>query len=248
MFMRLMRLALAAFVLVFLLPLGAHALMWMGHGHPRSWSGADWTSSSLLPAPVADSPAIIHIYAARTGRWKGAVAHHTWLVVKEAGAVPYERYDKVGWGTPVRRDGWAPDGRWYGNMPELVAAIEGEAAEALLPAVRAAIADYPFRERGSYRVWPGPNSNSFVAHVVARVPQLGVALPPTALGKDYHVEMIYAGLAPSGTGFQVALGGLFGITVAWVEGLEINLFGLVAGLDLRQPALKLPGFGRLALV
>lgn len=241
--MCLLRLALAAFFLLFLLPLGAHALVWMAREHPASWNRADWTSSGLLPPPTADSLAMIHIYAARTGRWKGAVAHHTWLVLKEAGAAPYERYDEVGWGSPVRRDGWAPDARWYGNMPELVSAIEGEAAQA-----RAAIADYPFRERGSYRAWPGPNSNSFVAHVVARVPQLGVALPPTALGKDYHAEMLYAGLAPSGTGFQIVIGGLFGLTVAWVEGVEINFLGLVAGFDLRRPALKLPGFGRLALV
>jgi hypothetical protein len=32
-----------------------------------------------------------------------------------------------------------------------------------------------------------------------------------------------------------------------VEGVEINLGGLVAGLDIREPALKLPGFGRIGL-
>ncbi|MFC7554960.1 hypothetical protein ACFQU7_26130 [Pseudoroseomonas wenyumeiae] len=35
------------------------------------------------------------------------------------------------------------------------------------------------------------------------------------------------------------------MTLAWVEGIEINILGAVAGLDLRRPALKLPGLGRL---
>jgi hypothetical protein len=32
-----------------------------------------------------------------------------------------------------------------------------------------------------------------------------------------------------------------------VEGLEVNFLGLVAGLDIRDPALKLPAFGRIVL-
>jgi hypothetical protein len=40
---------------------------------------------------------------------------------------------------------------------------------------------------------------------------------------------------------------LLGVKVGWVEGVELNFFGLVAGLDLRHPALKLPGFGRLGM-
>jgi hypothetical protein len=32
-----------------------------------------------------------------------------------------------------------------------------------------------------------------------------------------------------------------------VEGIELNLLGLVAGLDIRHPGLKIPCFGRLGL-
>jgi hypothetical protein len=35
------------------------------------------------------------------------------------------------------------------------------------------------------------------------------------------------------------------VKVGWVEGIELNLLGLVAGIDLRHPALKLPGLGRI---
>ena len=33
----------------------------------------------------------------------------------------------------------------------------------------------------------------------------------------------------------------------WVEGLELNILGAVAGLDLHRPALNLPGLGRFGL-
>jgi len=35
------------------------------------------------------------------------------------------------------------------------------------------------------------------------------------------------------------------VTIGWVEGIEINLFGAVFGIDLRRPAVKLPGLGRV---
>jgi hypothetical protein len=38
---------------------------------------------------------------------------------------------------------------------------------------------------------------------------------------------------------------VLGVKLGWVEGIEVNVLGLVAGLDLRRPAVKLPGFGRI---
>ena len=38
-----------------------------------------------------------------------------------------------------------------------------------------------------------------------------------------------------------------GVTVGWVEGVELNLFGGVLGFDLRRPALKFPGLGRIGM-
>jgi hypothetical protein len=32
-----------------------------------------------------------------------------------------------------------------------------------------------------------------------------------------------------------------------VEGVEINVLGLVLGIDLRRPAIKLPGLGRIGV-
>jgi hypothetical protein len=40
---------------------------------------------------------------------------------------------------------------------------------------------------------------------------------------------------------------VLGITLGWVEGIELNMLSLVAGLDLRHPAVKLPGLGRIGV-
>ncbi len=77
------------------------------------------------------------------------------------------------------------------------------------------------------------------------MPELGVAFPSNAIGKDYLTNGSIVERAPSGTGFQVSLFGVLGFLIAWDEGLEFNLFGLNFGIDPLGPALKLPFIGRL---
>ena len=84
--------------------------------------------------------------------------------------------------------------------------------------------------------------------MLSRVPALQAALPPTAIGKDWHPVGEVLALTPSRTGIQLSLGGYAGLTLGWIEGVEVNVLGLVAGLDLRRPALKLPGWGRIGLI
>jgi uncharacterized protein DUF3750 len=241
------RFASLAFLGAFLAPLALHAAWWLSHDTAVAWSQADWSSASLLPPARAKPDALVHVYAARTGRWKGVFAHHSWIVIKDKGAGSYIRYDKVAWGRPVKTNNWDADARWYGHTPTLVGAVEGPTAERLIPKIRAAVARYPYSRAGDYGVWPGPNSNSFVAYVLAAIPEAGITLPPTAIGKDWRVDSRIFGLTPSGTGVQFSLGGLFGVTIGWVEGVEVNVLGLVTGLDVRRPALKLPGFGRIGM-
>lgn len=232
---------------VFFGPLALHAAWWLSQDRPGSWSSANWSSAGLLRPAMDNQDAVVRIMAGRVGRWRGIFAHHTWVVVKEKGASRYTRFDVVGWGRPVRTDNWAADGRWFGQVPEVVAAIDGPAAEVLIPRIRAAVASYPYGDLGGYQAWPGPNSNTFVTHVLAAIPEAGIALPPTALGKDFRSDGLFAGLTPSRTGVQVTLHGLVGVSFGWIEGVEVNLLGLVAGLDVRRPAIKLPGFGRVGL-
>ena len=177
--------------------------------------------------------------------WRGIVATHSWIVIKDQDAPDYERFDYTAWGGPIWRNRFAPDGRWFGSAPDVVFATDGPEAAAMIPSIRAAIRDYPHANIGDYRIWPGPNSNTFVAAVMAAAPGLSATLPATAIGKDYPHDGRYLALTPSGSGVRISLGGYLGLTLGWREGLELNLLGLVAGLDIRRPALKLPGLGRV---
>ena len=73
-----------------------------------------------------------------------------------------------------------------------------------------------------------------------------MALPPNAVGRDFR-DRLYAGRTDSGTGVELNLAGFAAVKLGWVEGVEVNLLGLVAGLDLRHPGVKLPGFGRIGV-
>ena len=245
--MSILRLPMMIFVFGFLVPLAAHAAWWLSHNEAVAWHEADWSSVGLLPPARADTDAEVYVFAARTGRWKGIFAHHSWIVTKERGASRYTRYDMVGWGNPIKVDNWAPDARWYGDAPTPVGIVRGAEAERLIPKIRSAVAQFPYRRYGDYSVWPGPNSNSFIAHVLAAIPEAGITLPPTAIGKDWRADGQIVGLSPSRTGVQLAYAGLLGVTLAWVEGVEINVLGLVLGVDVRRPAIKLPGFGRIGM-
>jgi len=231
---------------LFLAPILARAALYAAGTAPRSWRDADWSSTGALPSAATFEPARLVVFTGTTGGWKGVVSVHSWVVYKRAGARQWTRYDVVGWGNPVRTNGWPADGRWYGNMPVAIADVSGPEAEKLIPKVEAAVRAYSYNQAGDYRIWPGPNSNSFTAAVLRAVPELGVALPPNAIGRDFR-DGFYAGRTDSGTGAELNLWGFADIKIGWVEGVEVNLLGLVAGLDLRYPALKLPGFGRIGI-
>ncbi|MBV9750764.1 MAG: DUF3750 domain-containing protein [Acetobacteraceae bacterium] len=236
---------LLLFIAVFLLPLAVSAGLYRAKGGGAGWRTADRSSVGLLPPAAQNQDAAVRIFAARTVRWRGIAASHCWIVLKPAGASTYTRYDCTAWGEPIRVNGFAADGRWFGCIPELVFAADGAAAAALVPRMQAAVAGYAWRNRGDYRAWPGPNSNTFVAAVLDAVPEIRAALPPTAIGKDYPYDGRWLRPTPSRTGVKLTLGGYAGLTLAWVEGIEVNVLGAVAGLDLHRPALKLPGLGRL---
>ena len=114
------------------------------------------------------------------------------------------------------------------------------------PGIFAPESSYPYPN--TYRPWPGPNSNTFLAQIARQVPDLAIQLPSNAVGKDFLPGGGLFAAAPSGSGFQLSLYGLFGILLAAREGLEVNLLGLGLGVDPVRPALKLPALGRLGMV
>jgi hypothetical protein len=229
---------------LFLIPVAARAALFSFEERPRSFRDADWSSTHTLPEASAFPEARVMVMSGRTGGWKGVIAVHSWIVFKRENAKTWTRYDVVGWGNPVRLNGWPADARWYGTAPSVVADIRGAQAQALIPKIEQAVHDYKFSNAGDYRIYPGPNSNSFVAAVLRAVPEMKATLTPNAIGRDFRPGP-YLGWTDSGTGVEASLWGLLGVKLGWVEGIELNVLGLVAGLDLRQPAIKVPAFGRL---
>ena len=212
----------------------------------------DWRTASREPVGLAPNPAttpeaIVQVYAARTVGMRGAFGVHSWIAVKPANADAYIVYEVTRWklrwsDTSVSIHRRAPDARWFGAEPELLAEKRGAAAEALIGRIDYAARAYP--HAGEYSAWPGPNSNTFVAWITRAVPELEVDLPPTAIGKDFLGGRMLSS-APSGSGFQFSLGGVFALTASGVEGLEVNVLGLTFGVNPFDPALKLPMIGRI---
>jgi len=213
----------------------------------QDWRTASHAAAGLAPDPALVREAVVQVYGARTWGWRGTFGVHTWVAVKPADAPAYTVYEVIGWrlrwaDSVVAIHRRAADARWYGSLPELYADKRGDEAAKLIPRIDAAARSYP--HRAEYQAWPGPNSNTFTAWITRAVPELGVDLPPTAIGKDYLGGAI-VGAAPSGHGIQLSLGGLLALTASGVEGLELNLLGLTFGVNPFDPALKLPLIGRL---
>jgi hypothetical protein len=242
----LLKFLLVAFVLVFIAPVALSAVLYLSQ-NKGDWRLADRSSTGLLPSASGHADAVVRIFSARTVSWRGIVATHSWIVIKDQGARTYQRFDYTAWGQPIWVGRFVPDGRWFGSVPEIVFAADGAAAERMIPRIRDTIRSYRYANPGDYTAWPGPNSNTFVAAVMSAIPEMRASLPATAIGKDFPFDGRWAGLTPSGTGVRLNLGGYLGVTFGWVEGLEVNILGAVAGLDFRRPAVKLPALGRFGV-
>ncbi|MCC5884728.1 MAG: DUF3750 domain-containing protein [Halomonas sp.] len=240
------KLSVGLLILLTLL-IGGPLYMWQFGGIDTrgDWRSADRTSAGLAPDPSDAQGAVVQVYSARAFNWRGIFAVHAWVATKPLGASEYTLHQVTGWGRPTlsSRSG-APDRAWFGSAPTLHATLCGSEAERAIERIDALLPDYPYRDR--YRAWPGPNSNTFVAWLIREVPELSVALPSSAIGKDYLGGKVFAP-TPSGTGAQLSLGGVLGAAVGLQEGLELNLAGLVLGIDPAALGIKLPGIGTLGL-
>ena len=214
----------------------------------QDWRTADRSSAGIAPAPGNAPDAIVSVWAARAFNWRGLFAVHTWIATKPENASSYRVHQVIGWrgrggGSVVASGSDLPDRSWYGQPPRLIKELRGPAAASAIPKILEAVDTYPYTHE--YRMWPGPNSNTFTAYIVRRVPELGVDLPVIAIGKDYLEDGRFVAVAPGGRGFQLSLFGLAGVVIGVEEGIEVNLLGLVFGVDPLGPAIKLPAIGRI---
>lgn len=225
-------------------------LAWTGEVSASDWRTASREPAGLAPDPATTPEAVVQVYAARAIEWRGYFGVHTWIAVKPTGASRFMVYELMGYqtrrtGNGVRVSQRHADGYWFGNRPHVIADVRGPGVEELIERIDRAAAEYPYA--GSYRIWPGPNSNTFVAHVLRAVPELRVDLPVTAIGKDYVGPQMVA-RTPSGTGAQFSVFGALGALAGWEEGIEVNVIGLTFGVNPKRLALKLPMLGNVGLV
>lgn len=228
-------------------PLALAYLLFSGQLPAADWRTASQEPAGLAPDPAITREAVIQVYSARAVSWRGWFGVHTWVAVKRSDAPAFTVHEVMGWrlkrtGSVLVSSHRPPDGFWYGNRPELLADVRGAGVDELIERVEAAVQEYPYPK--TYHVWPGPNSNTFTAFVLRKVPELRVDLPPTAIGKDY-LGWRSVNKTPSGTGGQASLLGVVGVAAGIEEGVEVNLLGLTFGLDPKSLSIKLPIVGRL---
>jgi hypothetical protein len=154
----------------------------------KDWRTASRESAGIAPDPALTKEAVVQAYAAPTWGWRGWFAVHTWIAVKPANNPSYTVFELIGWrqnrGLPlVRIEQDVPDRYWFGERPRLLKEIRGDKAEKLIPDIIQAAASYPWPD--TYSAFPGPNSNTFIAWIARKVPELELDLPFTAIGSGY---------------------------------------------------------------
>jgi hypothetical protein len=155
------------------------------------------TSLALEPVPFGDAEApdpllhdepVIQVYGADVWGFRGNFAIHTWIATKARNASTYQIYQVIGWrlrrGRPVLSvSEGVPDKPWFGSPAILLHERTGADAERLIDKISAAVDSYPYQNE--YKMWPGPNSNSFVAWIGLEVPELELDLPVKAIGQSW---------------------------------------------------------------
>jgi hypothetical protein len=174
--------------LALLAALAVSGLFLMSCSSDRDWRTASRASAGLAPDPAVTEEAVLHVYGARAWSWRGWFAIHTWIAAKRSGEDFYKVYDVVGWRAHrdqsvlrVARD--VPDRYWYGERPRIIKAHRGQGVDELIDAVEKAAERYPWKK--TYKVFPGPNSNTFTAWIAKQVPELELSLPFSAIGSGY---------------------------------------------------------------
>lgn len=173
--------------------------------------------------------------------WYTRFAEHVWIEVADAAGRERIEWNR-GWDAVVHSEldaeditgHAAADERWERGVAVL-AHWTGDEAKALAARIRAVADRFP--DAAHYRAWPGPNCNTFLAWL-AHAADFGIALPPNAVGKDY-TGWLDAGVSTTGLGLHLDTA-VLGAQVGLVEGVELHLLGLTAGVGLWPPSLKLP--------
>jgi len=144
--------------------------------------------AAVAPNPAEYKDAVVQVYGADVWGMRGRFAIHTWIATKAPHAETYTIYHVLGWRlrrglSVVSIEEGVPNRKWFGSEPTLLLEQRGEEARKLVGKIDKAARLYPYPD--TYTMWPGPNSNSFTAWIALMVPELKLALPAKALGKNW---------------------------------------------------------------
>lgn len=133
--------------------------------------------------------------------WPLSLAVHTWFVIEKFGVRDrYEVWATFGkfTGSTVRKNAVLPQQGFRRSFFDdpikprkltvahccgSITGREGSDVEKLYTSICQSPENYPWLTR--YRLWPGPNSNTYTAYFLKKYPQLTLKLPYTAVGKNW---------------------------------------------------------------
>jgi hypothetical protein len=157
---------------------------------PRSlvpWHQARRDPTGLSPDPAVTQDAVIQVFAAPGVARRALFSVHTWIAVKPTGAPRFTPYEVLGFGVAngapaLRIDRMGPDNYCFGARPQILLDRRGAGIDGMIGHARCCREPPLFQELCP---WPGPNSNSFLAHIARQVPDLAIQIPSNAVGKEF---------------------------------------------------------------
>ncbi|MEM1449517.1 MAG: DUF3750 domain-containing protein [Planctomycetota bacterium] len=169
--------------------------------------------------------------------WYARFAVHTWIDYRDADG-RWQRVGVPGTTTDVVRKTLDEaealgDERWKERV-RVIDRVTGDRAARVVAQLEDAEARWT---DGSYKPFPGPNSNTFIERVVRATDGLSTQLEPNAVGKDH--ASLRAGVTASGTGVELESAWL-GAEIGLKEGVQLHLAQLPLGVRLWPPAILLP--------
>jgi len=194
--------------------------------------------SSILPRlePEEDVVLVKSLRIPDGEPWISRFAQHSWIDYRRDGQ--WCRMEVVDdWSSlnhqEIGADEAQLDERW-GRAIRVLSAFGGDRAKGITGSL-SQVQDEDY----GYRVWPGPNSNTFTERLLRETPGLWAALWGTSVGRDY-AGWGRVGLTGTGTGVEVETVPL-GLQLGLREGVELHVLGgLTFGIGLWPLSITLP--------
>lgn len=197
-----------------------------------------------------DEPWLVAVKSARIpfDRWYSGFAHHTWIDVRDGGTGEWRRFEigsrRRGVAVSSITEAEARGDVWFARRPiQVLGVVTGEEARRIAERIEEAALARHEEYEGGYRLWPGPNSNTFIAELGRELDGLSFVFDPNAIGKDYP-GWFDAGLVPSRTGARIDTP-ILGAALALREGVELHFLGLTLGVSVWPPSLSIPFLPRI---